>query len=77
MKADADAIAFLAEQIEQAKIQLRRAEALAHDYNNANRYNGYAPTIYVKDSERVKVEEAEIQLKKMKASFLREYKTQP
>jgi hypothetical protein len=77
MKADAEAIAALAQQIEQAKMQLRRAEAAAHDYNNANRYNKYAPTLYVKQSERVKIEEAEIRLKKMKAAFAREYKTRP
>ena len=34
MKADADAISTLAEQIENAKLLLRRAVAVAHDYNN-------------------------------------------
>ena len=73
-KAEAEAISALTEQIESAKRLLRRAEAAAHDYNKANRHNDYAPTLYVKDSERVKVEEAEVRLKKMKAAFALEYK---
>jgi len=76
-KAEAEAISTLTEQVESAKRLLRRAEATAHDYNKANRHNDYAPTLYVKDSERVKVEEAQARLKKMKAAFVLKYKSNP
>ena len=74
MKADAAAIAALSEQIQNAKTQLRRAQAAAHDYNKANLHNDYAPTLYIKETERVKIEEAETELKKMKADFAQRYK---
>lgn len=74
MKSDSEAIERLTKQIEDAKVLLRRAKASAHDYNQANHYNGSAPRLYVKDSERVKIEEAQTLLKKMKAEFAAKYK---
>jgi hypothetical protein len=72
-KADAEAIERLTKQIEETKQLLRRAKAAAHDYNQANRYNRLAPRYYVKESERVRIEEAEMRLKKMKADFATKY----
>jgi|SRR5579862_2270286 len=72
-KARAEAIERLTKQIEDAKLLLRRAKAAAHDYNQANRYNRLAPRFYVKESERVKIAEAEVRLKKMKADFVTKY----
>jgi regulator of protease activity HflC (stomatin/prohibitin superfamily) len=74
MAADAQAIANLEQQIRDAKARVRRAKALAHDYNKANLHNEYAPTLYVRESEKVKIQEAEDQLKKMKADFALKYK---
>jgi hypothetical protein len=74
-KADADLIASLETQIAAAKANLRRAKAQVHDYNSANRYNDLAPYVYVKETERVKIEEAEDRLEQMKAEFFRKYKT--
>jgi hypothetical protein len=74
-QADADFIAALEARIAAAKASLRRAKAHAHDYNAANRYNDFAPYVYVKDTERVRIEEAEDRLKQMKAEFFRKYKT--
>jgi hypothetical protein len=74
MAADAQAIANLEQQIRDAKVRMRRAKALAHDYNKANLYNDYAPTLYVREGEKVKIQEAEDQLKKMKADFALKYK---
>jgi hypothetical protein len=74
IKADADAIATLEAQIADAKQRLRRAKAQAHDYNAANRYNNCAPYVYVKDSERAKIDEAKARLAKMKADFALKYK---
>jgi len=74
-KVDSDYIAALEARIAAAKASLRRAKAHAHDYNAANRYNDFAPYVYVKDTERVRIEEAEDRLKQMKAEFFRKYKT--
>jgi regulator of protease activity HflC (stomatin/prohibitin superfamily) len=74
MAADAQAIANLEQQIRDAKARMRRAKAVAHDYNKANLYNDYAPTLYVRESEKVKIAEAEDWLKKMKADFALKYK---
>ncbi len=71
---DAQAIATLDAQIADAKIRLRRAEAQVHDYNAANAYNRHAQHAYVKDTERVKIEEAKTRLQQMKADFARKYK---
>ena len=72
-KAEAEAIETLAARIEEAKLLLRRIKAAAHDFNQANRYNSFAPTVYVKESERVKIEEAEVLLKRMKTDFTLKY----
>ena len=74
MKADAEAIAALEQQISDAKARMRRAKAAAHDFNRANRYNDSAPTLFVRDGERVKIEEAEDRLAKLKADFAIKYK---
>jgi len=70
---ESEAIDELEKQIELAKIRLHRAQALAHDYNRANLHNSYAPRIYVKDTARLQIQEAEARLKKMKAEFTLKY----
>jgi hypothetical protein len=70
---ESEAIDELEKQIELAKIRLHRAQAMAHDYNHANLHNSYAPRIYVKDTTRLQIQEAEARLKKMKAEFTLKY----
>jgi hypothetical protein len=72
-EAEVEAITTLQSQIENARLQLRRATALAHDHNAANARNKAVPRIYIKDTERVKIQEEETRLKKMKASFSLKY----
>jgi hypothetical protein len=72
-KSDLETMEKLEAQIEDAKAQIRRAEAIAHDYNHANTFNDSAPHLYIKDTERLKIKEAEIQLKRMKSEFARKY----
>jgi hypothetical protein len=73
-QAEVQAIERLANEIEQAKVLFRRAQAATRDFNNANRYDRLAPTLYVKDTERVKIEEAEKRLKRMKQDFSLKYR---
>jgi hypothetical protein len=72
-KSDLEAIESLELQIERAKTQMRRAQAIAHDYNQANAFNRSAPHVYIKDTERAKIKEAEAQLKRMKREFALKY----
>lgn len=74
MLADADVIDKLERQITQAKADLRRKKAFVHDYNKANLYNDAAPTLYIQDSARLNLEEAEARLRRMQADFLFKYK---
>lgn len=73
-QADAEAISALDAQIATARARLRRAKAMAHDYNAANHYNHSAPRLFVREVERAKIDEAEILLKKMKQDFALKYK---
>jgi len=72
-KAEAQAIEQLAARIEDAKLLVRKAKAAAHDFNQANRYNRLAPRVYVNERESVKIKEAELLLKRMKANFAAKY----
>jgi len=76
-QADQEAITNLQSQIENARLQLRRATALAHDHNAANARNKAVPRVYIKETERVKIQEAEARLKKMKAAFSLKYGSHP
>jgi hypothetical protein len=66
-------IAVLEIQIAEAKAKMRRAKAIAHDYNAANTYNDYAPTVYIKATEQLKIDEAEQRLEGMKNEFRLKY----
>jgi hypothetical protein len=70
---DQEAIESLHLQIEGAKSRMRKAQAVAHDYNKANSGNRAAPRLYIKETERVKIKEAEEQLKKMHREFSLKY----
>lgn len=76
-KSDLEAIEDLERQIESAKSRMRKAKAIAHDYNEANAGNDYAPRVYIKETERVKIQEAEAQLKRMKREFAVRYGETP
>lgn len=72
-KIDQEAIESLHLEIESAKSRMRKAQAVAHDYNHANSRNPAAPRLYFKETERVKIKEAEEQLKKMHREFSLKY----
>ncbi len=72
-KVDQEAMDALQLQIDNAKTQMRRAEAIARDYNQANARNHSAPHVYIKATERVKIKEAEEQLRTMKREFALKY----
>ena len=70
---DQESMDALQLQIDTAKTQMRRAEAIAHDYNQANARNHSAPHVYIKATEKVKIKEAEARLKMMKRQFALKY----
>jgi hypothetical protein len=70
---DAQEIATLETQITDAEAKMRRARAIAYDYNRANVYNDYAPTVYIKETEQVKIDEARDRLTALKRKFREKY----
>jgi hypothetical protein len=70
---DHEVIVTLELQIESAKSRMRKAQAIAHDYTKANSLNRAAPRLYIRETERVKIKEAETQLKKMKRDYELKY----
>ena len=67
---DAQEIATLQAQIDVAKTRMRRAKAIASDYNSAN---PDAPKIYIKKTEQLKIDEAVDRLKTMRKRFAEKY----
>jgi hypothetical protein len=70
---DLAAIDTLQSQIDEAKAKIRRAKAITSDYNSANKGNDYAPHAYVKQTEQLKIDEAQIRLQAMRKEFNRKY----
>jgi hypothetical protein len=70
---DAEEIATLQAQIDAAKTRMRRAKAIASDYNSAN---PDAPSIYIKKTEQIKIDEAADRLKAMRKRFAEKYGAQ-
>lgn len=70
---DLAAIDRLQSQIDVAKARIRWAKAIISDYNSANKGNDYAPHAYVRQTEQVKIEEAQTRLQTMRQEFNRKY----
>ena len=70
---DLAAIDRLQSQIDEAKAKIRRAKAITSDYNSANKGNDYAPHAYVKQTEQLKIDEAQTRLQAMRKEFNRKY----
>jgi len=73
LQKDLAAINLLQSQINEAKAKLRWAKAIISDFNSANKRNDYAPHAYVKQTEQVKIEEAQTRLQTMRQEFNRKY----
>ena len=73
LQKDLAAINLLQSQINEAKAKLRWAKAITSDFNSANKRNDYAPHAYVKQTEQVKIEEAQTRLVTMRKEFNRKY----
>jgi hypothetical protein len=71
---DAQEIAMLSAQIDAANVQMRRARAIAHDFNHANAHND-VPRVYIKETEQLKIDEAKGRLVLMRREFVRKYHT--
>lgn len=70
---DLAAMDLLQSQIDEAKAKIRWAKAITSDYNSANKGNDHAPHAYVKQTEQLKIDEAQARLQTMRKEFNRKY----
>lgn len=72
-QADLARLQLMAAQIAAARNQLKHEEAYVADFNMANMYNEDAPTLFIRQSARVTVEDAQAIFDQAQAAYLKKY----